>query len=193
VVSLKNLALKRHDKRQPFEEGRRGKEVWTHLPEDFGTIEYADRRSGAIEEHFTSVLASDRDELLWQFDYWLTGSERLREYLWAHHPEDIALARQIVQVLPSDVVLRILRYLIGSYWGRFCGWPDLLAYNTNGFIFLEVKSSNDKLSEDQKHWIEGNATLLNLPFKLVKIHKTKVVDLPESRRTGEEDRSGSAD
>lgn len=179
--------------RQPFEEGRPGKEVWTHLPEDFGTSGYADRRAAAIEEHFASMLAGDTDDLLWQFDYWLHGSDRLREYLWAHHPKDIATARQIVQILSPDVLRRILRYLIGSYWERFCGWPDLLAYKGRDFVFLEVKSSNDELSEDQKHWIEGNASCLGLPFKLVKIHRTHVVDLPESLRTDVSDNPVSSE
>jgi hypothetical protein len=39
-----------------------------------------------------------------------------------------------------------------------------------------VKSSGDKLSDDQKRWIEDNHRRLKLPFKLVKIHKLATVD-----------------
>ena len=35
------------------------------------------------------------------------------------------------------------------------------------------------ISEDQKHWIEGNASYLHLPFRLVKIHKTLTFDPPD--------------
>lgn len=162
--------------RGPYEQGQPGKIIWTHLPEDFGTPGYAKRRAEAIDEHFHSMLTGDSEALLWIFDYWLPHSERLREYLWAHDPVDVAKARQLVEVLPPDIVRRILRYLIGAYWNRFCGWPDLFAYRPGEFLFLEVKSSKDELSEDQKRWIEGNATALQLPFKLVKIHRTHVVD-----------------
>jgi hypothetical protein len=48
------------------------------------------------------------------------------------------------------------------------------------FFLLEVTSSNDKLSEDQKRWIKGNAAELGLPFKVVKIHRKSVVELSEA-------------
>jgi hypothetical protein len=166
--------------RAAFEQGQRGKEVWSHLPEDFGMPGYARRRASAIDEHFSSILAGDTKELLWKFDYWVPYSDGLRQYLWAHRHENIVTARQLVSILPADVIRVILRYLIGDYWQRFCGWPDLLAYKQEEFLFLEVKSSSDELSEDQKRWIAGNSTALHLPFKLVKIHKKKVIELPET-------------
>ncbi|MCC6479871.1 MAG: VRR-NUC domain-containing protein [Sphingomonadaceae bacterium] len=42
------------------------------------------------------------------------------------------------------------------------------------FVFVEVKSSSDRLSEDQKRWITDNSNCLKLPFRLAKIHKTHV-------------------
>jgi hypothetical protein len=66
----------------------------------------------------------------------------------------------------------VLRYLLDDYWGRFCGWPDILFYQDDGSYFLaEVKSSGDKLSGDQKRWIADNHDRLGLPFRLVKIHR----------------------
>ena len=51
------------------------------------------------------------------------------------------------------------------------GWPDLLLYRQGEFKFVEVKSSNDKLSEEQKSWIGDNHDILKLPFAIAKIHK----------------------
>ena len=73
-------------------------------------------------------------------------------------------------------IIEILRYLVTDYWQRYCGWPDALFYKRDEFFFAEIKSSNDVLSDDQKHWIRGNSTELQLPFKLIKIHKTGTVD-----------------
>ena len=42
---------------------------------------------------------------------------------------------------------------------------------------VEVKSSRDKLSDDQKRWIRDNHKILKLPFELVKLHKKEVRDL----------------
>ncbi len=70
------------------------------------------------------------------------------------------------------MIIRILRYLVDGYWQRYLGWPDLLVFRDEEFFWVEVKASRDKLSEEQKSWIRDNKNLLQLPFKLVKIHKT---------------------
>ena len=156
--------------RTAFDEGRKGDVIWTHLPQDFGTSGYATRRVDAIKKQF-ALIPNERRELLWTFDYWVEPSSDLRQYLWAHRSEDVERARRLVSLLPMDVLDRILRYLIAGYWKRYTGWPDLLIYKPDDYFFVEVKSSKDKLREDQKNWIQGNSTDLHVPFKVVKIHK----------------------
>jgi hypothetical protein len=120
-----------------------------------------------VEKHYHS----NEDDLLSLFDYWTGPSEEFRQYLWAHRPEDVEKAREIVSVLSVEETLRILRYLISDYWRRYVGWPDLLVHNRDDYFFVEVKSSRDKLREAQKSWICGNSIELHLPFRLVKIHR----------------------
>lgn len=144
--------------------------IGVHLPEDFGSPHYAKRRSQAIQQHF-SQIKHDRKYLLWLFDLWLPMSNNLRQYLWAYEESDINTAREIIKILKPDYVIRILRYLVGNYWGRYLGWPDLLAYKDDAVKFVEVKSSNDKLSEEQKRWIVDNSEILGFDFSLLKIHK----------------------
>ncbi|MCK4820979.1 hypothetical protein KA005_34760, partial [bacterium] len=124
-----------------FEQKTKGEQIWTFLPEDFGKSGYASRRAKAIDEHFTSLLNfENKDDLLWSFDYWIEPSADLRQYLWAHRDEDVAKAREIASVLPINITLRILRYLVGNYWGRYLGWPDLIVYDDSRFFFAEIKS-----------------------------------------------------
>jgi hypothetical protein len=156
--------------RSAYELSREKKPIWVPLPEDFGSSGYNSRRATKIERHFTPEM-EDKENLLWLFDYWLPYSEGLRQYLWAHRQCDIAKAREVVEILPSPSIIAILKYLVGNYWERYLGWPDLLAYNDNDFFFIEVKSSKDKLSVEQKHWITGNVEHLHLPFKIFKIHR----------------------
>jgi hypothetical protein len=158
--------------RTAFENGTRGKQIWIYLPQDFGKPGYALRRAEAVEEHFTSMLDfRDKDDMFVAFDYWAELSSNFRQYLWAHRDQDLARARQIASVLPIETVLKILRYLVGDYWQRYLGWPDLLVHKENEYFLAEVKFSRDKLSEEQKRWIKFNKTQLHLPFKLVKIHR----------------------
>jgi hypothetical protein len=154
-----------HEQNQPC------KNILTLKPDDFGSPGYAERRKDAIQRHLSS-LPRDREGLLWSFDYWTEPSANLRQYLWAHRTEDVEKAKAIISILPPNDLIRILEYLVGDYWGRYCGWPDLLAYTDMEFCFIEVKSSKDKLSEDQKNWIHGNAQFLKFPFKIAKIHNS---------------------
>jgi hypothetical protein len=156
--------------RVAFEKGQTGKITWFHCPQDFGTKGYAERRAEAIDEHLSPEMFED-GQLQWLFDYWLGPSEKLRQYLWAHRPEHIQIARQLLDILSPADIRNILRYLADNYWRHYLGWPDLLVYRPAEFFFAEVKASGDNLSDEQKRWIADNHDRLNLPFKLVKIHK----------------------
>ncbi|MDB5430779.1 MAG: hypothetical protein JWP35_1895 [Caulobacter sp.] len=164
--------------RAAYEAQREKPAIWTRHPEDFGSKGYALRRRSAIKRHF-ELIPPEREELLSLFDYWRPYSANLRQYLWAHREADVDRARRLVEVLPPETIKRILRHLFGDYWGRFLGWPDLLLHRGEEIMLLEVKSSSDKLSQDQKGWIADNHDHLHLPFKLVKLHR----NTPKTRRT----------
>lgn len=158
--------------RVAFENKETGRQIWMYLPNDFGSVGFAERRALAIEEHFYQ-LPDNKAEWLQLFDLWVEPSSDLRQYLWAHNVDDLVRARKVVEVLSSDILAKILRYLVGNYWGRYIGWPDLLLFRANEILLVEVKSSGDKLRENQKDWIRDNSSILNLPFKIVKIHRKK--------------------
>lgn len=160
--------------RNAYEAGEPNQQIWTMLPSDFGSQGYGERRKEAIDYHL-ETMKPERSELKWLFNYWLDYSEKLRQYLWAHKKEDIQRAENILDILPPKVVLKILKFLSSNYWKNYVGWPDLLIYKNDDYIFVEVKSSNDSLLEDQKRWIKNNYNILKQPFKLVKIHKQDVI------------------
>ncbi len=147
-----------------------GQTIYSSLPEDFGTSGYGTRRTQAIVEHCSQIPA-DRQELQWLFDFWLSGSEHLRGYLWAFRKPDIERARRLLDILAPSDVIRVLNYLVQNYWNHFLGWPDLIIYRENEFFLAEVKASGDNLSDEQKVWISNNQTSLKLPFKLIKVQK----------------------
>ncbi|MGY3609702.1 MULTISPECIES: VRR-NUC domain-containing protein [unclassified Bradyrhizobium] len=88
------------------------------------------------------------------FAYWLSPSDGLRQYLWAHREADVSRARRLIEILPPDTILLILRYLVADYWGHYIGWPDLILHRDEAFMLVEVKSSSDKLSAEQMGWIK---------------------------------------
>jgi hypothetical protein len=154
--------------RYAVDEGRSESEpVMTHLPDDFGGRGYGHRRRTAIHEHLAWVAKEDINTL---FDYWLRVSDELRQYLWAHREKDVARARVLLDRLPKDALIRILDYLVSDYWGNYLGWPDLFVYDAEQFFFVEAKKGGDRLSAEQKHWVQSNHKILQLPFKLAKVH-----------------------
>lgn len=100
-------------------------------------------------------------------------SEKLRQYLWAHRVSDVNRARRLIEVLPAETTIAILRYLVDNYWDRYVGWPDLLMWQDVRFMMVEVKSSSDKLSAEQMRWIGDNHDILKVPFRIVKLHRTR--------------------
>jgi hypothetical protein len=150
--------------RTDYDNRVKGEPIHTFLPEDFGAPGYFSRRRKEIGRHLAGLDDSD-----WLFDYWARSSEDFRQYLWAHDPADVEVARRIRSILGLATLRKVLIYLVRDYWGHFCGWPDLLVFRPGEFFFVEVKSSRDKLSEDQKRWMLDNKKFLKFGFKIFKI------------------------
>jgi hypothetical protein len=156
--------------RSSFEStGKSDRTIRTFLPADFGKAGYAERRSGAIRRHLQAMLSGDVEDLLWTFDYLQEGSAGLRQYLWAHREGDVERARRVAAVLGPGRTRTVLEYLVGDYWGRYLGWPDILAWRGEELCFVEVKLAPDHLSDEQRRWIEANQRVLLFPFKLFRI------------------------
>lgn len=128
--------------------------ISTTLPSDFGTPGYSTGRTKQIAAHI-KYLSEGVDDLAWLFEYWLQPSWGFRQYLWAHRDKDIETARQVVASLPGAALIRIVEYLLGSYWDRYLGWPDILANREGEFLFVEVKSSSDRFFSGTKALDEG--------------------------------------
>ena len=161
--------------RHAFERGEKGCMVTALLPSDFGTPGYGNRRAKLAAARLNSIGGSQAS-LIVEFERMLEYSEPLRQYLWAHQTASIDIARKLLAIIPSDRLVAIIQYLFDDYWRNFLGWPDLLVSSPSEYYFVEVKGSGDKLSEEQKRWIESSRQELLLPFKIVKIHRQYVID-----------------
>jgi len=140
--------------------------IETYLPSDFGTQGYFNRKNREISEYISNLC-----NLETLFDQWLNHSNDFRQYLWAYREKDIAIAKQIISILTESDIKLILSYLSRNYWSNFCGWPDLLAFKNDSTLFIEVKSSNDKLSAEQKNWMIGNYKYMKFKSIIFKIGK----------------------
>lgn len=159
--------------------------IWCILPEDFGTANHALRRKDELDGHIAR-LPDTTPGLLRAYDELLEPSRPLRQYLWAYTADDEARARECLRVLGVEATRRIVRFLAEDYWARYLGWPDLLVWKETDDgptdpRFVEVKSSKDSLTDDQRQWIVGNSTVLRFPFRIAKVHRTETLDVAPSR------------
>jgi len=86
----------------------------------------------------------------------------------------VAQARLIRSVIGLENLRKILDYLVRNYWQNYCGWSDLIVHRPGEWFFVEVKSSKDRLSEDQKRWMLDNQN----PWDFFRIFKIAEIPRP---------------
>ncbi|KAF8514069.1 VRR-NUC domain-containing protein [Gautieria morchelliformis] len=111
---------------------------------------------------------------------------------WDFEPDDLLA---IVDCLGGHALAIICQVICEDYGQWHGGVPDLLVWNieTRECRFVEVKSPNDKLQENQKVWIDvliGSDTLVDLCHVIEKGEKGKGRE-ESRRRTRTKDRTSS--
>ena len=144
---------------------RSGEQVWISMPMDHHQPAWFLRRGPAIKKHIEEL--EDWEFLL---NYWWDAFADYRDYLWAGHDEYKELLEWLIE-LERDKVKPLLLYLAEDYWGRYTGWPDLLARRGDELRFFEVKSPNDRFSEDQIRWLNDNEDRLGFSVSIVRVKK----------------------
>ena len=142
-----------------------GEQIAILMPMDHHTPAWYARRQDLIRDHLESLAW---DDWAWILDYWWESFLEYREYLWAHRDEDKELVTWFLK-LEHQRAKRVLYYLAENFWRHASGWPDLLAWRGNSLQFFEVKSPNDRLSEDQIRWLTANEDRLGLDVSLVEV------------------------
>ncbi len=144
-------------------------EFW--LPEDFASKNYYNRRRIEFDGWFEKL--AEKVSLLDAFDSLTNESHLLRDYLWANDERTVELARFVLQVVPSKTVLNALRWAIEDFWNRQPGWPDLFATKDSDYLFVEVKTPHDKLSQSQMNWFQWAVQQKNISCEICRIRKLK--------------------
>jgi hypothetical protein len=139
------------------------------LPEDFGSAEYYKRRESAIQAGIQRMRAAGNLRTL--FDELLVDGESLRDYLWVNDDKDVEAARIALNILPKEMVVAGVEWAIQDFWHRQPGWPDLFAYKGNDFMFVEVKSPHDELSQEQINWFQWAVEQAHIPCEMCRVEK----------------------
>ena len=139
------------------------------LPRDFGSREYYQRRSEAIDDWIQGLSASQ--SLVPVFDALVADSESLRDYLWVNDDEVLDDARAVLSVVDPQIVAKWIRWAIGSFWERQPGWPDFFISRAGEYFFSEVKSPLDNLSQEQKRWFQWALKDERIPAEICRIRK----------------------
>ena len=85
---------------------------------------------------------------------------------------------KIVHHLGVEKTVKLLKQKIynAHFQGRLLpnnGFPDLMVFNKNEFFFVEVKSTNDKVSSRQKYWHMFISEILDTKIELFLVNKSE--------------------
>ncbi|MDH5607839.1 MAG: VRR-NUC domain-containing protein [Cyclobacteriaceae bacterium] len=87
------------------------------------------------------------------------------------HPEGLTHLQALVRLVPSEALFDILLEMAKNLKDNASGFPDLFVWKKNSYQFIEVKSPNDQLSEQQLFWIDFmqerkmNTSILRVSYK----------------------------
>lgn len=139
-------------------------------PRDFGSPMHFKRRSSEYAHLFSHLKGVNLSDL---FEEWLEPSENLRDYLWVNEDAAVELAREALRVVPAGEILRWIKWAAGDFWQRQPGWPDLFLVRDISFRFAEVKSPNDKLSQEQLRWFRWALGEVGVPCEVCRVRKSE--------------------
>jgi hypothetical protein len=140
-----------------------------NLPTDFGSSEYYKRRKTALDTSIQQLKVAN--SLLSLFNELMDESESLRGYLWVNDDKAIEVAQFALNVLPKELVVACIEWAVQDFWHRQPGWPDLFVYRSSDFVFVEVKSPYDELSQEQMNWFEWAIEEAHIPCEICRVQR----------------------
>lgn len=141
------------------------------MPSDFFTPEFFRRRRNLIKNRIQELLNSDLEEKLLE-SYKLNFGKKCRPIEnWEKYTIDELLIA--VKRIEKEKLIKILDRLISNFNENRSGLPDLLVYNDQDFLLVEVKSERDRISEKQKEWHDFLSSTLELHIELFLINHSE--------------------
>ena len=77
-----------------------------------------------------------------------------------------------LELLTNEQIILIMDRLLHDYNYNWSGFPDVIVFDENELIFVEVKSKNDNLSDGQIEWHEYLLNTVKLKVVLFTVNKT---------------------
>ncbi|MCX5804148.1 MAG: VRR-NUC domain-containing protein [Proteobacteria bacterium] len=140
------------------------------MPHDFFIIEFYQRRRSIIDNRFRELENSNLIEKLSASYHNHHGQNCRPIENWDKYSLD-GLTGPLGSI-PNTVILGICRRLLSDFGYNRAGLPDLIVYRQGEFLFAEVKSKNDKLSQKQLEWHDYLTNELSQKVEIILINHT---------------------
>lgn len=151
--------------------------VGSDMPHDFFSDEFYSKRKVLIENRLKELESKDVIKLLEESYHKNYGIACRPIENWDKF--SIAQLKEPLLYLNKESLRSILNRLLENFGCNRRGLPDLVVYDESKFIFVEVKSENDKISHDQILWADYISKELkeSYEFLLINHSSTKVSNL----------------
>jgi hypothetical protein len=134
---------------------------YQYRPLDLYHDDFASKRQGMIEQTFNELNHKGMQILLDTFEDKQGIANPFVQ--WAYFSKE--LLEQAIKHIPLSVLCELFRVLLKDLKLYRTGMPDLIAFNEQGFRWIEVKGPGDKLQDNQWRWIK-EFERLQIPFSV---------------------------
>ncbi len=157
------------------------------MPTDFFTTEFYERRKSLIKNKIQELQHGNLEQKINE-SYKNNYGKNCRPIEdWNKYKIDELLIS--VQRIEMEKLIKILERLIINFNSNRSGLPDLIVYDDKDFFFSEVKSENDRISENQRDWHSFLSASLGFKVEIflinhteAQIEKIKATDKPSSKQ-----------
>ena len=147
------------------------------MPHDFFTDEFYTRRKSIIINRIRELQNSDIIEKI-KLSYKNNYGKNCRPIEdWNRYTIEELI--NPLSYIDKNIIIEICHRLIKNFRTNRPGLPDLIVYSEKDFFFSEVKSKNDKVSQNQKNWHNFLSENLGLKVELFLINhsETQIANL----------------
>jgi hypothetical protein len=134
---------------------------YQYRPLDLYHDDFVNKRQYLIEQTFNELNHKGMQILLDTFEDKQGIANPFVQ--WAYFSKE--LLEQAIELIPLSVLCELFRVLLKDLKLYRTGMPDLIAFNEQGFRWIEVKGPGDKLQDNQWRWIK-EFERLQIPFSV---------------------------
>ncbi|MEZ9516071.1 VRR-NUC domain-containing protein [Vibrio splendidus] len=139
---------------------------YQHRPLDLYHSDFVEKRADQIDAVLQTISERGLNQLLNIYDQKHGIANPFVH--WSYFPR--SLIEHSIEAIPNALIVDLFKVILSDLKLFRTGMPDLIAFNDQGFHWIEVKGPGDKLQDNQWRWIK-EFERLSVPFSVCYVNQ----------------------